>query len=634
MSQSLFMSANPSSVPQPGISKSAAKKRAKKAAKAQTGAAASTTDSGIGQAAIEVEDDLVQDISDLAAAQHQAAAAASAVPGAPGSIDPSLFNFPGGGYVDIQYDSAGYYDDTEAIPPNTDPLSLPFSFDYPPPQGGAWPNGNPLAGLAPSLNITHEDLIHAANELYRRMADPEYGMEDPYWSSLTPNLRAFVREAVPINSQTRGPNGAVNQHDIHAMAQRIVKAASDGMGLGRDLRQGLLATVNGQPFQQGLGEELGFRRHPDAKEDELDEEEEYDVDESEYVAVANGDQPKKKKNKKKKKAASQDPPPAALPPPAVKQPPRQQVPQPPQPALNPPPPPTTPAPAQAPPSSRAAGKQPMTHAPAANPPRSSRAAGKAPASAPVAPAAATSKASSAKGKAPASAPAPKIWTQSSAEDRENIRQFWLGLSESERRTMLRLEKNEVLRRMKEQHRNSCGCAVCGRKKVNIEMELDSLYEQYYADLHRYAADQHAAAVGARPPPRGAGPFPGSVEVDPAGQVLKMDNLAPDPHSLAPDDLDEGSEEYEDDEEYEDEDELEDDEAVSDEAEVGEELDDTQPPPPRAVRKAPARTTAPRPEGGEDFLGFGNNLATIKGERLFFRASWLTLTLRRHSHRRR
>jgi hypothetical protein len=589
------MSANLPSVTQPGISKSAAKKRARKAAKAQA-----TAEYPVG----EVEDHLAEDGAQL-----------PAVPPAPGAIDPSLFNFPPGGYVDIQYDSAGYYDDAEAIPPNTDPLSLPFSFDYPPPQNGAWPNGNPLAGLAPSLNITHEDLIHAANELYRRMADPEYGMEDPYWSSLTPNLRAFVREAVPINSQTRGPNGAVNQHDIHAKAQRIVKAASDGMGLGRDLRQGLLATVNGQQYQQGLSEELGFRRHPDAKEEEFEEEEEYDVDE-EYPVAPNGEAPKKKKNKKKKKAVAQDPPPAPLPPPAVKQPPRQPVPQPPiQPSLNPPPPPTTPAPSQVPPSSRAAGKQPMAHTPAANPQRSSRAAGKAPASAP-APAAGPAKLTTAKGKAPANTPPAKIWTQSSAEDRENIRQYWLGLSEADRRNMLRLEKNEVLRKMKEQHRNSCGCAVCGRKKVNIEMELDSLYEQYYSDLHRYAAEQQAAAIGARAPPRGAGPFPGSVEVDSTGQVTKFDNLAPDP-SIPPDELDEGSEEYDDDEEYEDDEDLEDDDIASDEAEVGEELADAQPPV-RAARKPPSK---PRPEGGEDFLGFGNNFATIKGESCPSRRVW-------------
>lgn len=261
----------------------------------------------------------------------------------------------------------------------------------------------------------------------------------------------------------------------------------------------------------------------------------------------------------------------------------------------------------------------MTQAPpAANTAtRSARAAGKAPASA--APAhnhnhtnhATTAAKPAAKGKAPAPAAPAKVWTQSSVEDRENIRDFWLGLNESERRDLLQIEKDSVLRRMKEQHRHSCQCSVCGRKKINIEAELNSLYGQYEEDLRLYANQQRAALQGQHPPPPGAGPFPGSVEVDQTGQIIKYDHRAPDPRP--PDDLDDGaSEEYDDDEEYDDEEDLDDDEIGSDEADVGDELDDPANLPPARRAKAPPRSTAPRPEGSDDFLSFGSMFASIKG----------------------
>jgi hypothetical protein len=575
----------------------------------------------------------------------------------PANFDPSVFfqgslgTFPG---AEFTYEATEFYDDQ--VPHaaagggggnNASPFGLPFPFDY------SSLGSNPPTAIAGGFNITHEDLIQTANELYRRMADPNFGSDDAYWSSLPPHLRQFIREAVPVNTNM-GANGTARstqngaqaanegQQGMWMMAQQIVNAASQGMGLGPGVGAGLLAGVNGRQFSQpGLGEELGFRRHPDApKEEEFDDEEEFDLDEPAYEPP-NGVAPKKKNKKKKKKgganaAAAQlaaDPPPAQLPP-AARQPPRQPIPPNPpvqhhlqqQPALNPPPPPTTAAPVNPPPSSRAAGKQPMTNAPAANPPpaRSARAAGKAPASSAPAhnhhnhshpPPAKPATGSAAKGKAPANQPPAKIWTQSSIQDRENIRNFWLSLSELERKDLLQIEKEAVLKKMKEQHRHACGCAVCGRKKVNIESELDHLYEQYYDELRHYASEQRAAATGRTNPPPGAGPFPGSVEVDSTGQVTKFDHRAPDPNLVHDDIIDDASEEY-DDEDYDDEDDLEDDDIGSDEAEVGDDIDDGHHhPPPRQARpiaKAPAR-----PADGHDFMGFGNTLTTIKGEVVSF-----------------
>ena len=144
------------------------------------------------------------------------------------------------------------------------------------------------------------------------------------------------------------------------------------------------------------------------------------------------------------------------------------------------------------------------------------------------------------------------------------------------------------------------------------MELDSLYEQYYEELLIYAANQQAAAHGRQPAPPGAGPFPGSVEVDASGQVVKFDHRAPerppedDEGEASGEDLDE--EEAEDDDDYEDGE----DEVHSDDAEMGDDVED-QPPPPRQSRKPPVKAAAPRPEGAEDFLAFGAGLTTIKGE---------------------
>ena len=258
----------------------------------------------------------------------------------------------------------------------------------------------------------------------------------------------------------------------------------------------------------------------------------------------------------------------------------------------------------------------MAPSPGQAPARSARAAGKAPATA--APAhshahhnhPAPTKPST-KGKAPASTVPAKIWTQASIEDREHIRMFWLSLNEAERRDLLQIEKDSVLRKMKEQQRHACTCAVCGRKKVNIESELDQLYEQYYDELQHYAAVQRSAAVGRVMPPPGSGPFPGSVEVDATGKVTKLDHRAPDPRVVPPDDiLDDASEEY-DDEDYEDEDDLDEDDIASDDAAIGDDLDDPPPQPLSRHAKSITKSVPSRLEGADDFIGFGHNLATIK-----------------------
>ncbi|KAI1007324.1 Stress response protein [Podosphaera aphanis] len=80
----------------------------------------------------------------------------------------------------------------------------------------------------------------------------------------------------------------------------------------------------------------------------------------------------------------------------------------------------------------------------------------------------------------------KIWNTSSQEERERIREFWLSLGEDERKSLVKVEKDAVLKKMKEQQKHSCSCTVCGRKRTAIEEELEVLYDAYYEELEQYA----------------------------------------------------------------------------------------------------------------------------------------------------
>ena len=177
----------------------------------------------------------------------------------------------------------------------------------------------------------------------------------------------------------------------------------------------------------------------------------------------------------------------------------------------------------------------------------------------------------------------QLWNPSTQAERENIKQFWLELGEEERRSLVKIEKEAVLRKMKEQQKHSCSCSVCGRKRTAIEEELEVLYDAYYEELEQFA--NHNPDIASAPqlmaPPRqhqhpmsrGARqPIPGSFS--PRGRV----------HELPEDDDD-----LEEDEEYDD-----DEEPYSDE-----EDDDYY----HGLPPAPS-----------DFLQFGNSL-TVKGTSL-------------------
>ncbi|KAI0404617.1 salt tolerance down-regulator-domain-containing protein [Xylaria palmicola] len=103
----------------------------------------------------------------------------------------------------------------------------------------------------------------------------------------------------------------------------------------------------------------------------------------------------------------------------------------------------------------------------------------------------------------------KIWNTSGPEERERIKQFWLGLGEDERKSLVKVEKDAVLRKMKEQQKHTCSCSVCGRKRTAIEEELEGLYDAYYQELESFANQPHGTPNG--PPifaPKRFGPMSG------------------------------------------------------------------------------------------------------------------------------
>ncbi|KAF4628761.1 hypothetical protein G7Y89_g9387 [Cudoniella acicularis] len=179
----------------------------------------------------------------------------------------------------------------------------------------------------------------------------------------------------------------------------------------------------------------------------------------------------------------------------------------------------------------------------------------------------------------------KIWNTSSQEERERIKEFWLSLGEDERKSLVKVEKDAVLKKMKEQQKHSCSCTVCGRKRTAIEEELEVLYDAYYEELEQYANHQGDGGPSPiMPPPRRFGPMSGLQppnRLPPAfnGQQPSRARIV----EQLGDDEDEEAEEN-----YSDED-VDDDDDYSDEE-------------PEEI---------PRPPYAADFFSFGNSL-TVQG----------------------
>lgn len=180
----------------------------------------------------------------------------------------------------------------------------------------------------------------------------------------------------------------------------------------------------------------------------------------------------------------------------------------------------------------------------------------------------------------------RIWNTSTQEERERIKEFWLSLGEDERKSLVKIEKEAVLRKMKEQQKHSCSCTVCGRKRTAIEEELEVLYDAYYDELEQYGSLQHGPML--------AGPKRLTRHAD----ILSSEHVPPLMHTTQPSHghIEELPDEDEEDEE-EDEDEL-----YSDEEAYDDEYSDDEP---EGLSGAAAN----------DFFNFGNSL-TVKGMHQF------------------
>lgn len=143
----------------------------------------------------------------------------------------------------------------------------------------------------------------------------------------------------------------------------------------------------------------------------------------------------------------------------------------------------------------------------------------------------------------------RIWNTSTSEERERIKEFWLSLGEDERKSLVKIEKEAVLRKMKEQQKHSCSCTVCGRKRTAIEEELEVLYDAYYEELEQYANHQQDGTPMLPPPSR----YAQTLSSKPPGRPMMTTHPPSRIHELADEESEDDEEEDADDESYSDED---------------------------------------------------------------------------------
>lgn len=181
----------------------------------------------------------------------------------------------------------------------------------------------------------------------------------------------------------------------------------------------------------------------------------------------------------------------------------------------------------------------------------------------------------------------KIWNTSSQEERERIKEFWLGLGEDERKSLVKVEKDAVLKKMKEQQKHTCSCTVCGRKRNAIEEELEGLYDAYYEELEQYAhhPNQNGEGPPMMGPPKHFGPVGNRVgsSLGPPSNYPRQPSRGRIVEHVSDDEEDDGDE-YESDEEPDDDDGYDEDE------------------PPEVTN---------RNDYASDFFAFGNSL-TVQG----------------------
>ncbi|KAL8307603.1 hypothetical protein RB593_006127 [Gaeumannomyces tritici] len=191
----------------------------------------------------------------------------------------------------------------------------------------------------------------------------------------------------------------------------------------------------------------------------------------------------------------------------------------------------------------------------------------------------------------------KIWNTSSQEERQRIKEFWLGLGEDERKSLVKVEKDAVLKKMKEQQKHTCSCTVCGRKRTAIEEELEGLYDAYYEELESFANQPNHN--GEAPPMLGPSRHFASTggytsQVMPSSYPPQQPSRGRIVEHVGDDEEEEGDDDYSEDEEDEEDDEEEEEENEYSDEEEPEEIHRDHP-----------------TEHQTDFFNFGNSL-TVQG----------------------
>lgn len=207
----------------------------------------------------------------------------------------------------------------------------------------------------------------------------------------------------------------------------------------------------------------------------------------------------------------------------------------------------------------------------------------------------------------------KIWNTNSQEERERIKEFWLGLSETERKSLVKVEKDAVLKKMKEQQKHTCSCTVCGRKRTAIEEELEGLYDAYYEELEQYA--NHPNQGEGPPMLRPRRSFGSMGGMRPGGLHSRFSNHQPSRGRIMGHSIDDEEEdaEVEDDGEEEGEEDVEAEDGYSEEELEDEMYSDEEPEPSEELHRS---------DYAADFFNFGNSLTVQGRDRLPILPSFL------------
>ncbi|KAK9675197.1 Stress response protein nst1 [Basidiobolus ranarum] len=129
-----------------------------------------------------------------------------------------------------------------------------------------------------------------------------------------------------------------------------------------------------------------------------------------------------------------------------------------------------------------------------------------------------------------------IWSIDIEEERKRIRTFWLQLSEEERKTLVKVERNTVLKKMREQKNRVCPCSICGKRRKKAQeargASIDVRYNRDSGDNHQdptaksletdeYSDEEEAMVY---PPPNVYLDLENDLKIEEDGMVTVADDL--------------------------------------------------------------------------------------------------------------